>query len=213
MTERAYETTRIAELQGADGWSPIRLRLEVQAFGINAWTAHEAEARVIPEHHERPSGHEELYLVTAGHATFTIEGQQVDAPAGTIVFVRDPAATRGAVAREPGTTVLAVGGKPGEVYRPRSWETNSEVFALLEDGKHAEAKRVLTEALDRYDDRSSLFYNLTCAEAGLGETDAALEHLRAAVQERPSLAGDARQDSDFAPIRDDPRFAEVVAAS
>ncbi len=71
---------------------------------------------------------------------------------------------------------------------------------------------MLTEALDRYEDRSSLFYNLACAEAGLGETDAALEHLRAAVRERPSLAGDARQDSDFEPIRDDPRFAEVVAA-
>ena len=213
MTDRAYELAQIAELEGADGWSPIRLRLDVRAFGINAWTAHEAGAAVIPDHHERPSGHEELYLVTAGHATFTLEGEQVDAPVGTIVFVRDPAATRGAVARDPGTTVLAVGAKPGAAYRPRAWETNRDVFALLGSGHHAEAKRLLLDAIDRYEDRSSVLYNLACAEAQLGETDAALEHLRAAVDERASLADDARQDADFEPIRDDPRFAEVVALS
>lgn len=212
ITEKAYETTSIADIEGADGWSPIRRSLDVRGFGINAWTAHEAEAAVIPEHDEKPTGHEELYLVTAGHATFTVEGEQVDAPAGTIVFVRDPAATRGAVAREPGTTVVSVGAAPGEVYRPRAWETNREVFALLDGGEYAEAKRVLTEALDRYDDRSTLFYNLACAEALLGETDAALEHLGAALQERSSLAEDARQDSDLEPIRDDPRFSEIVAA-
>lgn len=213
MTERVYETTRIAELERADGWSPIRRALEVRAFGINAWTAQEPDASVIPAHDERPSGQEELYLVTAGRATFTVEGEQVDAPAGTIVFVRDPAATRGAVAREPGTTVLSVGAKPGEAYRPRAWETNRDVFALLDSGKPEEAKRVLTEALDRYDDRGTIFYNLACAEAQLGEADAAIEHLRAALEERPSLADEARKDSDFEPIRDDPRFVEVVAAA
>lgn len=213
VAKKAYETTRIADLERADGWSPIRLSLDVRAFGINAWTAHEAGVSVISEHHERPSGHEELYLVTAGHAAFTVEGEHVDAPAGTIVFVRDPAATRGAVAREPGTTVLSVGGEPGEAYRPRPWETNRDVFALLDSGRHADAKRLLTEALDRYDDRSTLFYNLACAEAGLGETDAALEHLRTAVGERPSLADNARSDSDLEPLRDDPRFVEIVAVS
>jgi tetratricopeptide (TPR) repeat protein len=213
VAKKAYETTRIADLERADGWSPIRLSLDVRGFGINAWTAHEADASVIPEHDERPSGHEELYVVTAGHATFTVEGDHVDAPAGTIVFVRDPEATRGAVAREPGTTVLSVGGKPGEAYRPLSWETNRDVFALLDSGRAAEAKSLLTEALDRYDDRSTLFYNLACAEAQLGETDAAFEHLRSALGQRPSLADNARDDADLEPLRDDPRFPELVAVS
>jgi tetratricopeptide (TPR) repeat protein len=200
VTERTYETTSLAELARADGWSPIRLSLEVKAFGINAWTAHELGAAVIPAHDERPTGHEELYLVTAGRATFTVEGEEVDAPAGTIVFVRDPAATREAVAQEPATTVLSVGGKPGEPYRPLAWETNRDVIALL------------TDALDRYEDRSSILYNLACTEAQLGETEAALEHLRAALDARPSFAEAAREDSDLEPIRDDPRFAEVVGS-
>ena len=210
MTERPYETTTIAELEDGTGWSPIRKRLEVRAFGVNAWTAHEADGRIIPAHDEGPSGHEELYLVAAGHAAFTVNGEEIDAPAGTIVFVRDPAVSRGAVAREPGTTVVAIGGKPGEPYRPRAWETNAEVFPLFDRGEHAEARRVLTEALDRYDDRAALHYNLACAEAQLGETDAAFEHLRAALEERPSFAGDAREDDDLAPLRDDPRFAEIT---
>jgi tetratricopeptide (TPR) repeat protein len=206
MTGKSHETTQIVELERPDGWSPIRLRLGVQAFGINAWTAHEPEAEVISEHDELPSGHEELYVVVAGRATFTVSGEEIDAPSGTIVFVRDPAAKRGAIAAEPGTTVLAVGGRPGEAYRPRSWETNVDVLPLFDSGRHEEAKRVLIDALDRYEDRGTILYNLACAEAQLGETDAALEHLAAAVQERPDLAEGARDDDDLASIRDDPRF-------
>jgi quercetin dioxygenase-like cupin family protein len=206
MTGKSHETARIVELEQPDGWSPIRLRLGVQAFGINAWTAHEPGAAVIAEHDERPSGHEELYVVVAGRATFTVGGEEIEAPPGTIVFVRDHAAKRGAIAAEPETTVLAVGGRPGEAYRPRSWETNVDVLPMFEGGRYEEAKRVLIEALDRYDDRGTILYNLACAEAQLGETDAALEHLSAAVQERPDLGENARDDDDLAPIRDDPRF-------
>ena len=215
MVDRAFETVRIAELEDTRGWSPIRQRLGVQAFGVNAWTAHEAQTAIIEEHDERPSGHEELYLVTAGHATFTVDGQQVDAPAGTIVFVRDPAATRAAVARQAGTTVLVIGAKRGEAFRPRAWETNAEVIALFDRGEHARAKQMLTEALalDLYDDRGALLYNLACAEAQLGEADAALEHLRDAFRERPSLADTARSDPDLVPLRDDPRFAALVPAT
>ena len=210
MGNEAYQTARVSDLERPDGWSPIRRELDVRSFGINAWTAQEPGAPVIPEHDEDPSGHEELYLVTAGHATFTVDGDEVDAPSGTIVFVRDPTVTRGAVAREAGTTGVSAGAKPGEAYRPRVWEVNHDVFALLDSGKPAEAKRLLENALERYDERAPIFYNLACAEAQLGETDAALEHLRAALEERPSLAENARDDADFEPLRGDPRFAEIV---
>jgi tetratricopeptide (TPR) repeat protein len=207
---KAFETATIADLERPDGWSPIRLALDVAAFGVNAWTAHEAGATVIPEHDELDSGHEELYVVTSGHATFAVAGEEVDAPAGTLVFFRDPSLKRGAAARAADTTVLTVGARPGEVYRPRAWETNRDVFAALDRGDPAEAKRLLLEALDRCEDHGGLLYNLACAEAQLGDTDAALEHLAAALRDRPELARHAPEDADFAPIRDDPRFVQIV---
>src|SRR5579883_1719641 len=109
MTRPAYQAVRLRDLEREDGWSPIRRALGVQSFGINAWTGHEVGATVIPEHDEQTSGHEEVYLVTAGHARFTVEGETLEAPTGTIVFVRDSAATRGAVAVAAETTVLSVG--------------------------------------------------------------------------------------------------------
>src|SRR4051794_35315544 len=97
---QGYETATLEQLTRADGWSPIRKQLGIHAFGVNAWTAKEADARLISEHDEAPSGHEELYLVVAGRATFTVGGDEIDAPTGTLVFVGDPAVKRGAVAAE-----------------------------------------------------------------------------------------------------------------
>jgi tetratricopeptide (TPR) repeat protein len=203
---KSYETATIADLARADGWSPIRKHFDVQSFGVNAWTASEAAAEIIGEHDEQPSGHEELYVVIAGRATFTVDGEEVDAPTGTLLFVRDPAAKRRAVAVEPDTTVLTLGGRPGQVFRPRDWETNAEVFPMFAEERHEEAKQFLLANLDRYEDNGLLHYNLACAEAQLGETDSALEHLAAALEQRPDLAENARDDSDLDPIRGDPRF-------
>jgi hypothetical protein len=38
------------------------------------------------------------------------------------VFLGDPAVRRGAVALEAGTTVLAIGGQPGQPYTVSPWE-------------------------------------------------------------------------------------------
>src|SRR6266536_1412019 len=77
-------------------------------------------AWVIGEHDElRPgaSGHEEPYVVVAGGCTFTVDREEVDAPHGTALFVRDPAARRSARATEDGTILLAIGGRPREAFR------------------------------------------------------------------------------------------------
>ena len=213
MTGKGFEVVSIAELEDGQGWSPIRKRLGVQAFGVNAWTAHEAGQTIIPEHDEAASGHEELYVVIAGRAGFVVDAAEIDAPAGTIVFVRDPIAKRGAVAQEPDTTVLAVGAAPGQAYRPRAWETNAEIPAMFDRGEYEEARRLLTDSLGKYEDNGGVLYNLACADALLGEKDAALDHLRAAIEERPAFAESARDDSDFESLRDDPRFAELVGAA
>jgi tetratricopeptide (TPR) repeat protein len=206
-----YETARLEELRREDGWAPIRLALDIRAFGINSWLGREVGDTIIPEHDEVPTGHEELYLVTAGHATFSVGGEEVDGPKGTIVLVRDASLSRGAVALETETTILTVGAKPGEAYSPQAWEPNRDVFELLDAGRPEEAKQLLTEALDRYQERSSLYYNLACAEALLGEADAALKHLRLAIEGRPEAAVWAREDADLASLRSEPRFAELVS--
>jgi hypothetical protein len=212
MTGKRFETANLAELEDSRGWAPIRKRFGVESFGINAWTANEAGDRIIPEHDEVPSAHEELYLVVAGHAMFTVDGEEIDAPQGTILFVRDPAANRGASAREANTTVLAVGAEPGAVYEPRSWELNAEVLAMFDQGDHAKVKKVLTDALPKYKDKAGITYNIACAEALAGETEEALAHLKEAIEAQPSYAESAREDPDFELIRSDPRFAELVGA-
>jgi tetratricopeptide (TPR) repeat protein len=213
MTGKRYEIANLAELEDSTGWSPIRKRFGVEAFGVNAWTAHEPGGHVIPEHDEASSGHEELYLVVSGHAVFSIDGEEMDGPQGAVLFVRDPAAKRGATARAAGTTIVAVGARPGEPYRPRSWEANAEVLALFDQGQHEKAKKLLTEALPKYEDKAGMLYNIACAEALLGETDEALGHLREAVEKHPQYADSAREDPDFEPIRSDPRFEELLGAA
>jgi hypothetical protein len=125
------KTLRLDEVEATliDGtlWKPIRSTLGIRAFGINAYTARDAGDRLFNEHDETESlaggqRHEELYIVLSGRATLTVDGEKVDAPAGTLVFVEDPASRRSAVAVDGGTTVLAIGGPVGEAYEPGPWE-------------------------------------------------------------------------------------------
>lgn len=213
MSERGHETARIGDLERTDGWSPIRRHFDVRSFGVNAWTAHRTGEVVINRHDEVDTGHEEMYVVTSGRATFSVDGEEIDAPPGTIVFVPSPRSDRGAIAAEPETIVVTIGGKPGEVFRPQSWETNRDILPLFERGDFAGIKRVLLDALPLYDDKAKLLFNLACAEAQLGEIDEALEHLRQAVADLPALAAAAPGDDDLAPLRDDPRFAALVGGS
>jgi hypothetical protein len=112
--------------EGLEGWLPLRSTLGVEAFGVNAWVGRNEGDEVIEEHDELNEdaalNHEELYLVIEGHATFTVDGNELDAPRGTLVFVKDPAIVRHAVARSAGTTILAIGATPGEVFTPSPWE-------------------------------------------------------------------------------------------
>jgi tetratricopeptide (TPR) repeat protein len=208
-----YEIARLDEIERSGGrrvWIPVRRTLGVAAFGVNAWSGEEG-TELVPEHDESPTGHEELYLVVQGHATFTVGGETVDAPAGTLVFARDPAVKRGAVAAAGGATILSIGAKPGEAFRVRPWEVSSEVFPLLDRGEYAEAKRLLEEAVREYPDEGVHLYNLACAETQLGETDAALEHLVCAAEIDDRFAGYAQDDEELAPLRDDPRFPAAPA--
>jgi tetratricopeptide (TPR) repeat protein len=203
------ETLGIAAARRSNGWTPIRRELDVRSFGINAWHGDDGK-QIVGEHNETNSGQEELYIVIEGAAKFTVDGEERDAPAGTVVFVRDPESMRAAVATADGTTIVSVGGKPGEAYAPRAWEVNMDVFAMFERGEIEEAKAMIVDARERFDD-AALTYNLACAEARLGETDEAFGHLEAALEQRPNLVDLAREDTDLDAIRADPRFDELLA--
>ncbi|MGH3109430.1 MAG: TPR end-of-group domain-containing protein [Gaiellaceae bacterium] len=213
MADRPFEIARLKKIERSGNrgeWIPIRRSLGIAAFGVNAWSGEEG-AELIPEHDEVPTGHEELYLVLDGQATFTVGGETVAAPAGTLVLARDPAVKRGAVAATGGTTILSIGAKPGEAFRVSAWEVTSEIFPLLDRGEYEEAKRRLEEAVAEFPAEGVHLYNLACAEARLGEKDAALDHLLRAIELEDRFAAYAPDDEDLASLRDNPRFPRASA--
>ena len=106
-------------------WKPVRHFFGRGSSGASLYVGH-ADGEVLTSVHseteEAGTRHEELFYVAQGRATFTVDGEPIDAPAGTFVYVPDPAARRGAVARESGTVVFVAGGTPGETYGVSSWE-------------------------------------------------------------------------------------------
>jgi tetratricopeptide (TPR) repeat protein len=133
-----------------------------------------------------------------GRAGFTLDGEEVDAPAGTIVHLPDPSVRRTAVAREPGTTVLAVGGKRGEAFRPSAWELFFRASRLPPE----EALQLIESSEGYNADSASYQYNLACYRALAGKREAALEAFRHAFELAPERVGDwAAGDSDLDSIR------------
>ena len=178
-------------------WRPVRRTLDIGAFGINAYVAPNAGDDVVEEHTEEALGHEEIYVVLTGRATFTLDDETLDAPAGTVVFVRDPTVKRYARAMEPGTAVLAVGGPRGGAYEPSPWEDFFAAERHRATRDHTAYATELAEALERRPDHPSTLYNLACAEALAGRPDEALGHLRRALELKPELAAIARSDDDL----------------
>jgi hypothetical protein len=208
-----YRVTKLDDVdETTDGrcpWRPVRHHFGIASFGINAWSAKDAGDRIINEHDEADE-QEELYLVQSGRARFELDGEKVDAPAGTFVFA-EPGVKRTAFAEEPGTTIVVVGGTPGQAYEVSGWETWMPFHALYQEEKYAEtadAARATVEAAGY----AIPLYNLACCEALAGRKDDAMEHLRAAMDKAGSdrLRTIAREDTDLDPIRDEPAFKELV---
>jgi hypothetical protein len=187
---------------------PVRHHFGIASFGVNTWTGRDAGDRIINEHDESGEN-EELYLVHRGRARFELDGERVDAPAGTFVFVR-PGVRRTAFAEEAGTTIVALGGTPGQAYEADGWELWEPLRPLYEAGDYAEVAdrgRALAEAHPEY---PTLLYNVACCESLAGRTAAAIEHLRLAIERAEQFRSFAAQDSDFDPIRDEPAFQQLL---
>jgi mannose-6-phosphate isomerase-like protein (cupin superfamily) len=192
------ELERIPVAHGLE-WRPIRRRLGIRAFGMNAYTAEKVGDQVVEEHNEG-TGHQEVYVVLSGTARFTIAGEEFDAPAGTIVFIPDPEALRVATSQEEGTTVLAVGGWPDKAFEPSGWEWPFEAGPLAEQGRHDEAIAIMEEGIRELGESGPGFYHLARFEAKAGRRDDALAHLEKALALRPNLREHAEKDEDLAPL-------------
>ena len=209
-----YAVARLDEIEERfDGQCPfraIRLQFGITSFGVTTWTARAAGDRIINEHDEDDAGSdEELFLVMRGHAVFELDGERVEAPAGTLVF-SPSGVKRTAFAEEAGTTIVALDGMPGKAYVPRGWELWAPLVPLYESGEYAEVAdhlRVLVEAHPQY---ALLFYNLACCESRTGRAGDAIDHLRRAIDITEQFRGFAKDDPDFDAIRGDPAFEELT---
>jgi tetratricopeptide (TPR) repeat protein len=210
-----YEIAQVGEIDEiADGrcpMRPVRHHFGITSFGINAFTARETGDRIINEHDEADDGQEELYLVQHGRAAFEIDGERIDAPTGTFVFV--PAGVkRTAFAEEPGTTLVAVGGVPGKAYEPGGWEIWGPLNKHYQDGDYEAVIAEGRELIESNPQYPLPLYNLACCEALAGRKDDAIEHLREAISRREQLREFAKGDSDLDSIREEPAFKELVGA-
>ena len=198
------ELPRLEQESGAL-FRPIRRTMGLTGVPANAYTGIAAGDEVIEPHDERsPSaaGHEELYVVTGGRATFTVGGEELDAPAGTMVAV-EVGVERKAVAAEPETTILVLGGTPGSAFPPAPFEYwyAAEPSYLDEDFEGGIV--IMMEGLEHYPTNPGLNYQLACYNALAGRDDDAIRHLKVALDNTDGRVADwAAEDEDLETLRD-----------
>lgn len=207
------QSRRIARLDDIERHGrdiPVREHLGIQAFGIQAFTPAE-DGTLIGEHDEVGTGQEELYIVLDGTATFEIDGETVEAPAGTFVFVQ-PESLRKATGAG---TVLAIGATRGEAYQAldwgEAWQFHRDSMIAYGEQRYADAVEFVRGGLERTPDHPGLLYNYACFASLAGDSsDETFDRLRRSVELRPSFREQARRDDDFKAVRDDPRFEDAL---
>ena len=194
------ERIRVGELT----WRPVRRALGATAFGVNAWTADSAGDEVIESHTEgTPSspGHEELYLVAAGRATFTVDGEEIDAPTGTCVLV-EVGTMREAVAAEARTRVLALGGSPGAALPASPFEHYYAAQPAYDAGDFDRAVDIASAGLADWPEHPLIHYQLACYHARAGRLDDARRSLDIAFAGDERTRAWAAEDDDLAALRE-----------
>jgi hypothetical protein len=180
-------------------WRPVRSALGTRIVGMGGYTADRAGQVVIEGHTESEDGlqHEEVYVVLRGRATFTLDGTELDAPAGTFVAVLDPSVHRRAVAAEAGTAVLALGAMPSFVPSDSEWIERARPYlrsdperaiAILEDLRTVKPEGPVAEVAAAF---------LALAR---GDADRAGETLHGLLARRPDLREVLADDADLEPL-------------
>lgn len=131
MTPTRFTTTHIDDIPAIvsphpeGDRTPVRAHFGIEAFGTNVYSAAQAGDPIIGCHDHADDDdpqHEELYVVLAGRATFFLDDEQFDAPAGTLIHVPSLTVSREAVAAEDGTRVIVVGAERGVAFSVSEWD-------------------------------------------------------------------------------------------
>lgn len=120
-------------------WYPLQHHFGLTAFGVNVYVGREAGTQLLGDHDEAGSNQEEIYIVTSGEASFTLDGETFDAPATSVVAIPDPAVRRVAFAKAAETTIVAIGGERRNEFRT-SWQPHH--FAGVPSLKETDADTV-----------------------------------------------------------------------
>lgn len=187
---------------------PVQRALDYRVAGINGWIGDPGEG-LVPEHAE-DSDNEELYVVVKGHARFTVDGREVDAPAGTLLHLQ-PGENRVAVSEEPGTIVVAIGATIGKAYEAQGWTSFVVADHYRREGRIEDARAAIREMMDLHPDHWGAPYNAACFEALAGNTDEAFALLQRAMQlDTQAVRNFAPGDADLDSLHDDPRWKKVA---
>ena len=210
---QTYAIARLDDIDplpdGRYHYRPVRHHLGIQGFGATAWVGAAPGDPIINEYDEDSEPAEELFIVVSGRAIFELECEEVDATSGTLVFTAQ-GTRRTAVAAEPATTILVIDGTPGKAYDASGWELWAPLRPLYDKGEHVELSARLEDLIAANPQYPMLVYNLACSESLSGRTADAIDHLRRAVGASEKLCADARKDSDFDQIRDEPTFKALI---
>lgn len=202
----AYRTLSIFDDQpvpisgGELQWVPVRRRLGIRGFGVNAFRAARQGDAVLEDHVESP-GQEELYVLLKGRARLDVGGQTIEISAGTGVFVSEPELRRSGTALEDDTVILAIGGWHDRAYHSLPWEPIYLAQEAMRQGDWAAAAETLEREAGEHRDTAILQFRLACCHARLGEHELALEELHRAIEINPRIREQAASADDLASLR------------
>jgi tetratricopeptide (TPR) repeat protein len=95
-----------------------------------------------------------------------------------------------------------------------SFKSNEERYdyavSLLNDGHYEDARTEFNTILKHNGNADYAFYGLAVLASMTGDSHTCLEHLTEAIRQNPQNRIQARGDSDFQDMADDPRFTELL---
>ena len=176
-------------------WLPLREELGTRIVGMAGFSADRVGQELIEGHDEEHDGrgHEEVYVVLRGRVMFVLDGDKIDAPAGSFVLV-EPGVHRQAVAAEPGSAVLALGGPRTFEPSAAEWIERARPFIRSDPAK---ARQIVDELRSVKPDSPGIAIGEALLSVGQGDENSARRALAAVLADEPGLRHTLESDPDL----------------